>query len=50
MKAGRYSKFVVSVLGTVSSGLMTFYGTTHWAPIVVGLLASTAVYLVPNQQ
>ena len=45
---GTSSKFIVSILGVVSAGLATFYGTARWEPIVVMALSSIAVYLVPN--
>lgn len=48
--AGKYSKFIVSLLGTVSSGLATFYGSSSWEPVVLGILTTATVLLIPNQE
>lgn len=46
--AGAYSKFIVSLLGTVTTGLNTWYGGKPWESVLVMALSSVAVYLVPN--
>jgi hypothetical protein len=45
---GNASKFLVSVFGTVSTGLTAYYGTAKWEPAVLAGLAALLVYLVPN--
>jgi len=49
LKLAPYSKFVVSLLGTVSIALTTFAGGAHWADTAVSLIAAVLVYLVPNK-
>lgn len=45
---GKYSKFIVSVLGTITTGLSTFYSGSHWVPVASEALTAAAVYLVPS--
>jgi hypothetical protein len=45
---GNASKFLVSVFGTVSTGLTAYYGTAKWEPAVLAGLSALLVYLVPN--
>lgn len=46
--AGQYSKFVVSVLGTVAVALTTFAHNATWVPVVLSAISAISVYLVPN--
>lgn len=46
--SGKYAKFIISILGTVMSGLTTYYGTASWEPFAVAALTAATVYLVPN--
>ncbi|HEY6278717.1 MAG TPA: hypothetical protein VIX86_20585, partial [Streptosporangiaceae bacterium] len=49
MNTGRYSKFIVSLLGTVTAGLAIWYpGGNHLVPIVMSALASLGVWSIPN--
>lgn len=45
---GQASKFLVAIMGAVSSSLTLYYGNEHWVPIVVSAIAAIGVYLVPN--
>ncbi len=44
----KYLKAVMAVLGAVLTGLASYYGETHWYPIVVSAVTALSVYLVPN--
>jgi hypothetical protein len=46
---GQASKFLVGVLGAVSSGLATYYSTARWEPVVVMALTAIGIYLIPNK-
>jgi hypothetical protein len=51
VNTGKFSKFLVAVLGTVSAGLADYYhGSPHnmWVPVVVEVLTALGVFLVPN--
>lgn len=43
-----YLKAVVAIIGTVLTGLSTYYGQAHWFPIVTSVVTAISVYLVPN--
>lgn len=45
---GKYSKFIVAILGALSSSLQIAYGGEKWVAIVVAVAAAVSVYLVPN--
>lgn len=46
--SGSASKFLVSVMGAVMTGLGTYYGGSKWEPIAVAAISAVLVYLVPN--
>jgi hypothetical protein len=49
VNTGRYSKFIVSMLGTVTAGLTIWYPTaSHLVPIITMALASLGVGMIPN--
>jgi hypothetical protein len=51
INTGKFSKFLVAVLGMASAGLSTYYhGSPNntWVPLVVEGLTALGVYLVPN--
>lgn len=48
MDLSPYLKFIVAILGTVLTGLATYFGHTQWFPIVTSVVAAISVYLVPN--
>lgn len=45
---GQSTKFLVSVLTTVSASLPLYYGSAHWVPIVVMATGAVITYLAPN--
>lgn len=45
---GGASKFLVSVMGAVMTGLGTYYGGSKWEPIASAAIGALLVYLVPN--
>ena len=47
---GRYSKFIVAVIGLATVIITTYYGNATWAAAAVNALAAAGVLLVPNQQ
>lgn len=46
--SGTINKFLVALMGTVGTGLTTYYGTAKWLPAVLAGISALAVYLVPN--
>jgi hypothetical protein len=49
MNTGRYSKFIVSVIGTVTTGLGIWYPSgNHLVPIITTILTALGVYAIPN--
>jgi len=46
---GQSSKFLITVGGAVCTAITTYYGTTHWAPVVVTGVTALLTYLVPNK-
>jgi hypothetical protein len=49
VNTGKYSKFIVSLLGTITSGLTIWYpGATHLVPIITMVLTSLGVVAIPN--
>jgi hypothetical protein len=48
--AGKYSKFIVSALGAVTTALTTEFPSARWVPVVIVALNAAAVYLIPNYQ
>ena len=46
---GRYSKFIVAVIGLATATITTYYGSATWAIPAVSALSALAVLLVPNQ-
>jgi hypothetical protein len=48
LSVGKYSKFIVSVLGTVAVGLSAFGHNATWVPLALSAISAVSVYLVPN--
>lgn len=46
---GRYSKFIVALIGLATVIITTYYGNATWAAAAVNALAAAGVLLVPNQ-
>ena len=46
---GRYSKFIVAVIGLATATITTYYGSATWAIPAVSALSALGVLLVPNQ-
>lgn len=46
--SGGASKFLVALMGTVLTGLGTYYGGTKWEPIAAAAISTVLVFLVPN--
>jgi hypothetical protein len=46
---GQYSKFIVAVLGAISTGVTTFGHNSPMTSTVVAAIAAVVVWLVPNQ-
>jgi uncharacterized membrane protein YjjP (DUF1212 family) len=45
---GQYSKFIVAVLGAISTGVTTFGHNSPLTSTIVAAIAAVVVYLVPN--
>ena len=46
--SGQYSKLVVSVLGSIATGLQLYYGDAHWVTVVISGITAATIYLVLN--
>lgn len=47
-KLGRYNKFYAAVITAVQTGLLEYYGSERWTPVVTLALGAALVFLVPN--
>jgi len=45
---GKYSKFIVSLAGTLAIGLQTQFPNSTWTPIVTAVATALLTYAVPN--
>lgn len=49
INSGRYSKFLVAIVGAVATTITTYFPVTdHWTTIVTSALSAILVYFVPN--
>ncbi len=50
MSFGKYSKFIVALVGFVVVLLTQYFGDANWLPPLVSLLTALGVYQVPNRE
>jgi hypothetical protein len=45
---GTANKFLVAVVGAISTSLSVYYGTTKWEPMVLAVITAVMTYVIPN--
>ena len=45
---GKYSKFIVSLAGTITLALETQFSGDTWVPVATGVVTALVTYFVPN--